>query len=163
MLVLVYLDHGESSTAPCRPYCVYWPPTFSPQSWCFDRWNMGCNAIHGWQVSLAFFGVSRRANYVSANRGYLDSCHDIVTCARNIADTITSSVPELYVLGSPPASVVAFGSKHPKVNILEVGDMMSKKGWHLNGLSGPPALHIACTVRSNSFQPKLWYKSWLGV
>jgi len=22
---------------------------------------------------------------------------------------------------------------------------MSEKGWHLNGLSGPPAVHIACT------------------
>ncbi|KIK69113.1 hypothetical protein GYMLUDRAFT_91502 [Collybiopsis luxurians FD-317 M1] len=78
-------------------------------------------------------------------KGYLDSCREIVTCARNIADRISSSIPELYILGSPPASVVAFGSKHPKVNIWEVGDMMSKKGWHLNGLSGPPALHIACT------------------
>ena len=27
----------------------------------------------------------------------------------------------------------------------EVGDQMSKKGWHLNILSGPAAVHIACT------------------
>jgi hypothetical protein len=43
--------------------------------------------------------------------------------------------------------VVAFGSKHPNVNVLEVGDAMSLRGWHLNGLSDPPAVHIACTVR----------------
>src|SRR5882762_1317239 len=78
--------------------------------------------------------------------GYLESCRSIVNCARTIANTIKTSIPELYVLGSPPASVVAFGSRDPSVNVLEVGDAMSKKGWHLNGLSGPPAVHIACTV-----------------
>ncbi|KAJ7141450.1 pyridoxal phosphate-dependent transferase [Mycena epipterygia] len=79
------------------------------------------------------------------SEGYLKSCRDIVTCARTIADTIVTSIPELYILGSPPASVVAFGSKHPKVNVLEVGDKMSQAGWHLNALTGPAAVHIACT------------------
>lgn len=83
---------------------------------------------------------------VSSISGYLESCRSIVTCARNIADSIASSIPELYVLGSPPASVVAFASKHPKVNVLEVGDAMAQRGWHLNALSNPPAVHIACTV-----------------
>lgn len=32
------------------------------------------------------------------------------------------------------------------VNALRVGDAMSERGWHLNGLSNPPAVHIACTV-----------------
>ena len=32
------------------------------------------------------------------------------------------------------------------MDVLEVGDAMSKRGWHLNGVSGPPAVHIACTV-----------------
>jgi sphinganine-1-phosphate aldolase len=41
---------------------------------------------------------------------------------------------------------VAFGSRDPGVSVLEVGDAMSKRGWHLNGISGPPAVHIACTV-----------------
>jgi sphinganine-1-phosphate aldolase len=51
------------------------------------------------------------------------------------------------VLGQPPASVVAFGSNVPaSVNALRVGDAMSERGWHLNGLSDPPAVHIACTV-----------------
>lgn len=90
-----------------------------------------------------------RGSYLK-RRGYLESCRDIVTVARRIADTVTTSIPELYVLGSPPASVVAFASKHPKVNILEVGDAMSQRGWHLNALTGPPGLHIACTVCSIS-------------
>lgn len=83
-------------------------------------------------------------------RGYLASCRDIVTAARKIADAITDDIPELYVLGNPPASVVAFGSRNPTVDPLEVGDGMRKRGWHLNGLSAPKSVHIACTVRGFS-------------
>jgi len=77
--------------------------------------------------------------------GYLESCRSIVTTTRKIADAIRTEMPEIYVLGSPPASVVAFASKRPDVNVLEVGDAMSKRGWHLNALAGPPAVHIAVT------------------
>ncbi|KAE9403922.1 PLP-dependent transferase [Gymnopus androsaceus JB14] len=117
------------------------------QYYVYPDWSGGVYAspsLSGSRPGALIAGAWAAMQYMG-DKGYLDSCREIVTCARNIADTITSSIPELYVLGSPPASVVAFGSKHPKVNILEVGDMMSKKGWHLNGLSGPPALHIACT------------------
>ncbi|TFK53493.1 PLP-dependent transferase [Heliocybe sulcata] len=77
--------------------------------------------------------------------GYLASAKSIVACARKIGQAITDSIPELYVLGNPPASVIAFASRSPEVNVLEVGDMMSRKGWHLNGLTNPAAVHIACT------------------
>ena len=75
----------------------------------------------------------------------MKSCREIVGAARTIANTITESIPELDVLGNPPASVVAFTSNDPSVNVLEVGDAMSKRGWHLNALNGPAAVHIACT------------------
>lgn len=110
---------------------------------------MGCDAIHGIRVRPSFLpsAPNLTATFPPICSGYLQSCRDIVTCARHIANTITASIPELYVLGSPPASVVAFGSKDKSVNVYEVGDRMSKKGWHLNALSGPAAVHIACTVR----------------
>lgn len=78
--------------------------------------------------------------------GYLESCRTIVGAAKTIAEKIKSEIPELYILGNPPASVVAFSSQHPDVKIYEVGDAMSEKGWHLNALNDPAALHIACTV-----------------
>lgn len=78
--------------------------------------------------------------------GYLESCRSIVGAAKNIAKLVKAEVPELYVLGTPPASVVAFASKHPKVKAHEVGDRMSKKGWHLNAIVNPDAFHIAVTV-----------------
>jgi glutamate/tyrosine decarboxylase-like PLP-dependent enzyme len=78
--------------------------------------------------------------------GYLESARSIVSAAKKIEKAIRDDIPEIYVLGKPPGSVVAFASQHPRVNALEVGDGMSKRGWHLNGLSDPPAVHIACTV-----------------
>ena len=61
---------------------------------------------------------------------------------------IKTEIPELYILGNPPVSVVAFGAKESSgINILKVGDTMGKKGWHLNALQKPAAVHIAVTVR----------------
>ncbi|KAI0645770.1 PLP-dependent transferase [Trametes meyenii] len=78
--------------------------------------------------------------------GYLESCKSIVSAAKTIAQRITAEIPELRVLGNPPASVVAFAAAHGSdLNVLEVGDAMSKKGWHLNALSEPAAVHIAVT------------------
>ncbi|KAF9227039.1 PLP-dependent transferase [Gyrodon lividus] len=104
----------------------------------------GSPSLSGSRPGALIAGTWAAMQYMGSD-GYLESCRQIVTCARLIANTITSSIPELYVLGSPPASVVAFASKDEDVNVYEVGDKMSKKGWHLNALSRPAAVHIACT------------------
>ncbi|KAF8893555.1 pyridoxal phosphate-dependent transferase [Infundibulicybe gibba] len=111
------------------------------------HWSGGVYAspsISGSRPGALIAGTWAVMQYMGSE-GYLESCRAIVTCARTIAEAIRTSIPELYILGSPPASVVAFGSKHPKVNVLEVGDAMGRRGWHLNALSGPAAVHIACT------------------
>ncbi|KAF8149467.1 pyridoxal phosphate-dependent transferase [Crassisporium funariophilum] len=79
------------------------------------------------------------------SEGYRSSCREIVLAARTIADAITDDIPELYILGNPPASCIAFGSRHPGVDPLEVGDAMRRRGWHLNALREPKSVHIACT------------------
>lgn len=85
---------------------------------------------------------------IGTRSGYLASCKAIVGAARTIARVIRDEIPELYVLGEPPASVVAFGAApNGGANVMEVGDLMSSRGWHLNALKNPAALHIACTVR----------------
>lgn len=93
---------------------------------------------------LAFY--LHRSNRRVSPSGYLESCKAIVGAAKDIQTKIKAEIPELYILGNPPASVVAFASKHPAVNPLEVGDLMAKRGWHLNALADPPAVHIAVTV-----------------
>ncbi|EST08539.1 Pyridoxal phosphate-dependent decarboxylase [Kalmanozyma brasiliensis GHG001] len=79
--------------------------------------------------------------------GYTQSCRDIVGATKEIVTRIEREIPELYVLGKPLVSVIAFASAADNsVSIYDVGDSMSKKGWHMNGLSGDtPAIHIAVT------------------
>lgn len=44
-------------------------------------------------------------------------------------------IPGLFIIGQPHMTVVAFGSND--VDIFEVNDMMTSKGWHLNALQKP--------------------------
>lgn len=86
--------------------------------------------------------------------GYVASAKAIVGCAQCIAARVRAEIPELRVLGKPPGPCVAFAAAvvpgvGESVDALAVGDAMSKRGWHLNGLSSPPAVHIACTVSQN--------------
>lgn len=77
--------------------------------------------------------------------GYIAACHGIVGAAKKIQRGIRKNLSaDLYIMGNPIASVVAFSSK--TLNIYEVGDRMTHRGWELNSLQKPPALHIACTM-----------------
>jgi sphinganine-1-phosphate aldolase len=79
--------------------------------------------------------------------GYIDACHKIVGTARNIESAIRED-PELNadlrVIGKPLVSVVAFTSS--SLDIYAVADTMTAKGWHLNALQNPPAVHVAVTL-----------------
>lgn len=44
-------------------------------------------------------------------------------------------IPGLFVIGRPDMTIVAFGSD--SLDIFEVNDIMSSKGWHLNALQRP--------------------------
>jgi sphinganine-1-phosphate aldolase len=63
-------------------------------------------------------------------------------------------------------SVVAFsvGEKSglKENDIYAVGDLMSKKGWHLSALSGPPALHLAMTVSRRGRWPAVNWRQLTG-
>jgi len=76
-------------------------------------------------------------------QGYLDAARRILETAAAIKQGIRE-IPELRVLGDP-LFVIAFTSD--ELDIYAVSDYMSKKGWNLNGLQLPPALHIALTIR----------------
>jgi sphinganine-1-phosphate aldolase len=79
--------------------------------------------------------------------GYIKSCHEIVGATKKIIETIKSNPAlssDLEVLGHPLVSVVAFTSK--TLDIYDIADAMSAKGWHLNSLQNPPAMHVAVTL-----------------
>jgi len=61
---------------------------------------------------------------------------------KKIEDCIKSLEP-LYILGKPILSVISFSSN--TINIYRVGDLMAKKGWTLNTLQYPAAIHISVT------------------
>lgn len=79
--------------------------------------------------------------------GYVDSCVKIVGAAKKITEAIQSSGTlngELEIMGKPLVSVVAFTALN--LDIYEIADSMSSKGWHLNALQNPPAIHVAVTM-----------------
>lgn len=76
--------------------------------------------------------------------GYTQSAKEILGSARHFKDQLQKRFSDdLFVIGDPLLSVVAFGSD--TLNIYAVGDRMSKKGWHLNPLNSPAGLHMAFT------------------
>ena len=75
--------------------------------------------------------------------GYLRATESILGTAETIRQGI-QAIPELTVIGDP-LWVIAFASD--AVNVYEVMAQMAARGWSLNGLHHPPAVHIAVTLR----------------
>jgi len=78
-------------------------------------------------------------------RGYLDVAKGIFETAATIRRGI-DAIPELEVIGNP-TFLVAFRS--PDLNIYHVNDHLIEKGWRLNALQLPAALHF-CVTRPNT-------------
>ncbi len=79
--------------------------------------------------------------------GYISSCHSIVGAAKKVESAIRENPSlrdDLSIIGKPLVSVVAFTSK--TLNVYDLADAMSAKGWHLNALQSPPAIHVALTL-----------------
>lgn len=75
--------------------------------------------------------------------GYLRATDAILKSGSQIRDGI-EDIEGLRVLGDP-LWVIAFASDD--VDIYEVMARMAQRGWSLNGLHHPPAVHIAVTLR----------------
>lgn len=79
--------------------------------------------------------------------GYISACHTIVGAAKKLEAAIRENPSlsgDLTVMGKPLVSVVAFTSK--TLNIYDIADTMSFKGWSLSALQNPPAVHVAITI-----------------
>jgi sphinganine-1-phosphate aldolase len=81
--------------------------------------------------------------------GYINSCTEIINAARKFETSVrTDSTISLHmeVIGNPIVSVVAFRSKNGAIDIYDIADDLSAKGWHLNALQSPAAIHVAFTI-----------------
>jgi sphinganine-1-phosphate aldolase len=112
-------------TATEWPGGIYFSPTFSGS-------RPGALIAAAWASLVA-----------TGEQGYLDATRRILEAAdaikRGIRDT-----PDLYVLGDP-LFVIAFGSN--TLDIYKVMERMGARGWNLNGLHKPPAVHLCVTLR----------------
>ncbi|HYL07734.1 MAG TPA: aspartate aminotransferase family protein, partial [Candidatus Udaeobacter sp.] len=78
-------------------------------------------------------------------KGYLEVADGIFKTAAEIRDGIRA-IPELEVIGDP-TFLVAFRARD--LNIYHVNDALIERGWRLNALQLPPALHF-CVTRPNT-------------
>ena len=78
--------------------------------------------------------------------GYIESCRQLVNAARKLRRYIEENIPELQIVGDPKFSVIAVTSS--TLDIYELSDRLSKRGWHMSTLQKPAALHFAVTVPS---------------
>ncbi|KAL7094018.1 hypothetical protein ACP275_11G074900 [Erythranthe tilingii] len=76
--------------------------------------------------------------------GYLENTRKIMEASKRIEKGVRQ-IPELFVVGRPDMTIVAFGSN--VLDIFEVNDIMSSKGWHLNALQRPNSIHICVTLQ----------------
>ncbi|MHB8681629.1 MAG: pyridoxal phosphate-dependent decarboxylase family protein [Acidimicrobiales bacterium] len=104
---------------------LYYSPTFAGS-------RPGALTAEAWAAMLAF----GEEGYTIATKAILESAAVI---RRGI-----ERIPELFVLGDP-LWVIAFGSD--TLDVYAVMDQMSARGWSLNGLQHPPAVHICVTLR----------------
>ncbi|ODQ81178.1 hypothetical protein BABINDRAFT_160571 [Babjeviella inositovora NRRL Y-12698] len=81
--------------------------------------------------------------------GYVKSAQEIIQASRDFKAAV-QRIPQLRVLGDPLGSVVSFTvAELASLNIYELSDAMSAKGWHLSTLQTPAAVHIAFTRLSS--------------
>ncbi len=76
-------------------------------------------------------------------RGYLEATRAILETSAEIKQGLRE-IPELRILGDP-LWVIAFASD--RLDIYRVMDFMSTRGWSLNGLHRPAAVHLCVTLR----------------
>ncbi|KAF6768252.1 hypothetical protein AHF37_05447 [Paragonimus kellicotti] len=79
-------------------------------------------------------------------QGYIESTRRIVKTTRFIANELRK-IPSIFVFGDPKVSVVAFGSDVFDIYQLAqiLADQPNGRGWQLNRLQFPPAVHLCVT------------------
>lgn len=92
----------------------------------------GCLIAATWATML-YFGVN---SYVEQTKKVVETTRWIISKVRGI--------PGIYIMGNPKISVFAMASRD--INIYNLNEEMMKRGWVLNALQFPPALHMCVTM-----------------
>jgi len=119
------LLHHQYFTVADWPGGLYFSPTFAGS-------RPGALSATAWAAMLAM-----------GESGYREATRRILAAADQLKAGIRQ-IPGLTILGDP-LWVIAVASD--SLNIYQVMQEMSERGWSLNGLHRPPAFHIALTLR----------------
>jgi glutamate/tyrosine decarboxylase-like PLP-dependent enzyme len=119
------LRHYQYFVATDWPGGLYFSPTFAGS-------RPGALSAACWAAILSI-----------GETGYLEATKQILETAETIKDGIRNT-PGLTILGDP-LWVIAFASE--TLDIYKIMDVMTHKGWSLNGLHKPPSVHLAITQR----------------
>jgi sphinganine-1-phosphate aldolase len=118
------------------------------QYFCYANWTGGIYAtptIAG-SRSTGLIAQAWASLVAIGEEGFLENTRNIIETTRAIGRAV-AKIPELEVIGNVEAMIVCFRSSTPEVNIYNVGDYMSKKGWMLNTLQHPSSIHLCVTLQ----------------
>lgn len=119
---------------------------FEYQLFVYENWPGGIFA------SPALLGTRPGGAYAAAwaalqaigEEGYLKITEQILDTSHKLMEGI-SAMPELEIIGKPLASLFSYKSVDKNVNIYVVADQMEERGWLIDRLQRPEALHAMVT------------------
>ncbi len=74
--------------------------------------------------------------------GYLDLTEQVMATVARLRAGV-EAIEGVHILGDPAMSILAIGSD--RLNIYEVADELTLRGWHLDRQQFPPSLHLTVT------------------
>lgn len=114
---------------------------------CVSDWTGGvyATATQAGSRSGGIIAGCWAALVVTGMSGYQSMAGRILSAANTLKETIRT-IPGLRLVGEPALCVVAFTTTRESLcNIFDVMDILTAKGWELNALQNPDALHVCVT------------------
>lgn len=118
------------------------------QYFCYANWTGGLYTtptIAG-SRSTGLIAQAWASLVTIGEEGFLNNTRNIIETTRSIGRAV-ANIPELEVIGNVEAMIVCFRSASDQVNIYNIGEFMSKKGWSLNTLQNPASIHLCVTLQ----------------
>lgn len=113
------------------------------QFYTFEQWSGGIYASPtmtgsrgGGPIAQAWAGLK-----AMGIDGYTRLHLQLMDIARRMQEGINAT-PGLMVIGKPTIAVFAFTNDDPAIEMYTLGDLMEQRGWFLDRLQAPPALHV---------------------
>jgi glutamate/tyrosine decarboxylase-like PLP-dependent enzyme len=134
-----------ASTLICRDAEIY-----GYQEFAFSDWPGGTYrtpTLTGTRPGGAIAAAWAVMNYLGED-GYLRLTDRTMRFMRRLRDVI-EAMPDLYVVGEPDMSLIAFGSN--TLDIVAVGDGMQARGWFVYLERVPPSIHLMLSPEHDRF------------